>query len=70
MTTTELIKMNELKPGDLFSFRTYNTPVYWRFVEYRGEELIYRGIRNSDYEYKSIIRDQNVLVKSDKQTEK
>jgi hypothetical protein len=58
-----LIKMNELKPGDLFSFRTETTPIYWRFVEYRDDKLIYEGIRDNKYQFSSPIRIQNVMVK-------
>lgn len=60
---TVLTKMNELKPGDLFSFRTERTPIWWRFVEYKEDKLIYEGIRDNKYQYKSPIRMQYVLVK-------
>jgi len=62
-TKEKLIKMNGLKPGDLFSFRTIKRPIFWRFIEYRNDELIYEGIRDNKYQFKSPIREQNVLVK-------
>lgn len=64
MKKTIIVKMNELNSGDLFSFRTIRQPIYWRFIKYRNDELIYEGIRDNKYQFKSPIRTQNVLVKS------
>jgi hypothetical protein len=48
-----LIKVTELKNGDLFSFRTIKKPIWWRFIEIKDGVIVYEGIRNKTYQYTS-----------------
>jgi len=43
---TDLIYIFNLKKGDIFSFRTIQKPIWWRFIEIKKGKVIYEEIRN------------------------
>ena len=43
---TEIVKITELKEGDLFSFRTITSPIYWRFLSFIQGVITYEEIRS------------------------
>ena len=47
------IKIDDLKTGDIFSFRTIERPIWWRFIKFEKGELIYEEIR-SKYRHKAV----------------
>jgi len=42
----EEININELKNGDIFSFRTIKRPIWWRYIEVKEGEFTYEEIRS------------------------
>jgi len=44
---TKLVKISELKKGDLFSFRTIMRPIFWRFVNLCNDIIVYEEIRSN-----------------------
>lgn len=43
---TQIIGINELKEGDIFSFRTIKTPIWWRFISVIPGEIHYEEIKS------------------------
>jgi len=57
---TDLIYIFNLKKGDIFSFRTIQKPIWWRFIEIKEMEIIYEEIR-SKYRHRSPLVKSIVL---------
>ena len=59
----KLIKITELKEGDIFSFRTLMTPIWWRFIGIKEGTIVYEEIR-SKYKHNSTLIDSTVFKKN------
>jgi hypothetical protein len=59
----QLIKVSELKNGDLFSFRTIKKPIWWRFLEIKDGLIIYEAIKDKNYQFTSLRTWITVLKK-------
>jgi hypothetical protein len=57
-----LIKITELRFGDIFSFRTIKRPIWWRFVTIAEGDIIYEEIR-SKFRHTTPIIDVKILKK-------
>jgi hypothetical protein len=56
----EIVDINDLKEGDIFSFRTEAKPIWWRFIQIKQGSLIYEEIRSK---YRHSLEYIFVLVK-------
>jgi len=59
-TKEEFAKINDLQSGDIFSFRTYKKPIWWRFIEINDREVVYEEIKNK-YRHNSTLINSIVL---------
>jgi hypothetical protein len=59
------IKINELKEGDLFSFRTYTRPIWWRFIKLKDSILTYEEIK-SKFKHHTRIELFPIVLKKNK----
>jgi len=57
-----LIKISELKRDDIFSWKTYARPIWWRFIKIKDKVLYYEEIR-SKYQHTSTAINGMVLKK-------
>lgn len=44
---TSIVKISELKKGDIFSFKTIMTPIWWRFISFNQGIISYEEIKNN-----------------------